>query len=94
MIWQLYLIPDTAKGAPSDQVSLMTDFVIRPANQDSIIRFEEGESEKTCRVTILDDSLYEEEEKFFLVLHQADGGRIGQNEQTTIVIVPDESDGE
>ena len=87
------LFSDTAKGSSSGALSSSSDFIIRPATKHSVIRFEKGENEKTCRVTVIDDSLYEEEEKFYLVLHQADGGRIGQNDQTMIIIVPDESDG-
>lgn len=58
-----------------------------------MIRFDKGEDKKMCTVTIIDDSLYEEEEKFSLFLGQPMGGRVGEDRETSIVIGPDPADG-
>jgi hypothetical protein len=46
-----------------------------------------------CTVTIIDDTLFEEEERFSLVLVQPMGGKIGNNRETVIVIGQDPVDG-
>ena len=46
-----------------------------------------------CRVTVLDDSLYEEAENFYVILADAVGGRIGKISQAEIIIAVDPADG-
>lgn len=84
---------DSATGSADNKLESSSDFISRAANENSVIRFEKGEDVKTCSVAIVNDMLYETEERFYLVLHEPRGGRIGKNGQTMIVIVPDESDG-
>jgi hypothetical protein len=58
-----------------------------------MIRFDKGEDKKMCTVTIIDDTLFEEEERFSLVLVQPMGGKIGKDRETVIVIGQDPVDG-
>ena len=49
---------------------------------------------KFCSVTIIDDSLYEEDEKFQVILAPYLGSRIGpKHGKADVVIVPDSDDG-
>lgn len=57
------------------------------------MRFDKGETEKPCRVVIIDDSLYEDEESFNVSLSMPMGGRLGSEFTTTrITIIPDMDD--
>ena len=57
------------------------------------MRFGRNEDNKYCTVTIIDDSLYEEEEKFKVILAQPMGGRLGEVKEAVVTIVPDQNDG-
>lgn len=46
-----------------------------------------------CRVMIIDDSLFEKEEKFTVILSQPMGGRLGNFSKTVVSIIPDAKDG-
>ncbi|KAK6975655.1 FRAS1- extracellular matrix protein 2, partial [Biomphalaria glabrata] len=69
-----------------------SDFVPRPADHTSIITFNQGDKESHCRVTILDDALNEEEEKFTVVLTEPSGGKLGKIKSVDIFIEPDQDD--
>ena len=71
-----------------------SDYITRAADHRSVIRFDKGEKEKYCRVMIIDDSLFEDEEEFQVVLTDPMGGKIGQKGAATVVIEPDKTDGE
>lgn len=71
-----------------------SDYISRPEEHVSVLRFDRDEMEKACRVVVIDDSLYEPEESFNVTLSMPMGGRLGQNFSTTrIVILPDSDDG-
>jgi hypothetical protein len=58
------------------------------------VQFDKGEKEKFCRVMIIDDSLFEEEEKFKVILTEPLGGRLGDKAEAAVIIEPDKTDGE
>ena len=58
-----------------------------------MIRFAPQETDKVCRVTVIDDSLYEAEESFKVVLADVLGGQIGVRNETVIFIEADAKDG-
>ncbi|KAI7801130.1 putative fras1 related extracellular matrix protein 2b [Triplophysa rosa] len=85
----------TAKGTVPTTVLSYSDYISRPEEHHSVLRFDKGETEKPCRVAIIDDSLYEPEESFNVTLSMPMGGRLGQEFFTTRVnILPDADDGE
>jgi hypothetical protein len=44
-------------------------------------------------VKVIDDSLYEEDERFHVILMEPMGGRIKGQNWTTVIIEPDSTDG-
>ncbi|XP_078683006.1 FRAS1-related extracellular matrix protein 2-like [Branchiostoma floridae x Branchiostoma belcheri] len=85
--------PDTATGTTPTTVLSYSDYISRPEDHNSVIRFDQGEDEKPCRIVIIDDSLYEEQETFQVVLSMPMGGRIGEEfSSTEVVIAPDDDD--
>ena len=58
-----------------------------------MIRFNPGQSEAFCEVTIIDDSLYEPAESFMVRLDQPTGGKIDPDRfETEITIAVDPAD--
>ena len=58
-----------------------------------MIRFNPGQAESFCPVTVIDDSLYEPDESFKVVLSQPTGGRIDPVLfETTVTIKVDPAD--
>uniref|UniRef100_A0A672LVH6 FRAS1-related extracellular matrix protein 2-like n=1 Tax=Sinocyclocheilus grahami TaxID=75366 RepID=A0A672LVH6_SINGR len=84
----------TAKGTVPTTVLSYSDYISRPEEHHSVLRFDKGETEKHCRVVVIDDSLYEPEESFNVTLSMPMGGHLGQEFPTTrVTILPDVDDG-
>ncbi|XP_040196307.1 FRAS1-related extracellular matrix protein 2 [Rana temporaria] len=83
----------TATGTVPTSVLSYSDYISRPEEHTSVLRFDKGEEEKTCRVVIIDDSLYEEAETFNVTLSMPMGGRLGTEfPSAQIMILPDKDD--
>lgn len=84
----------SATGTVPTAVLSYSDYISRPEDYSSIVRFDRGEREKLCRVMVIDDSLYEGEESFNVSLAMPVGGRLGTHYHTTKVnILEDLDDG-
>lgn len=82
----------SASGTIPTAVLSYSDYISRPEEHSSILRFDKGEREKPCRVVIIDDSLYEGEENFNVTLSLPVGGRLGMHYPTTKVNILEDAD--
>ncbi|KAG8007986.1 FRAS1-related extracellular matrix protein 2 [Nibea albiflora] len=82
----------SASGTIPTTVLSYSDYISRPEEHGSILRFDKGEREKQCRVMIIDDSLYEGEENFNVTLSLPVGGRLGLHYPTTKVNILEDMD--
>ncbi|XP_023241151.1 extracellular matrix protein 3-like [Centruroides sculpturatus] len=83
---------DSATGTSHPTVLSYSDYISRPQDHNSIIRFNRGEKIEYCRIIIIDDSLYEEDETFYVKLSTAIGGELGKYDKAKIVIESDDKD--
>ncbi|KAG7256130.1 hypothetical protein CRUP_014889, partial [Coryphaenoides rupestris] len=83
----------TATGTTPTSVLSYSDYISRPDDHRSVVRFERGEAEAACRVVVIDDSLHEDEESFNVTLGTAVGGRLAANYPTArVTILPHADD--
>ncbi|XP_020825655.1 LOW QUALITY PROTEIN: FRAS1-related extracellular matrix protein 2 [Phascolarctos cinereus] len=88
-----YTRQGTATGTVPTSVLSYSDYISRPEDHTSVLRFDKDEREKTCRIVIIDDSLYEEGETFHVLLSMPMGGRIGSEfPEAQVTIIPDKDD--
>ena len=86
-------VPSSASGTNPFTVESKSDFITRPDGApSSIIEFHGGETEKECRILIIDDSFNEGDETFTVKLLSVAGSRIGEINQTKVTIRTDASD--
>ncbi|XP_028838984.1 FRAS1-related extracellular matrix protein 2a [Denticeps clupeoides] len=88
-----YTQQGSAAGTVPSTVLSFTDYISRPEDHSSVLHFDRDETEKHCRVMVIDDSLHEAEETFNVTLSFAVGGRVGAEYGTArIAIRPDRDD--
>uniref|UniRef100_A0A8C5P888 FRAS1 related extracellular matrix 3 n=1 Tax=Leptobrachium leishanense TaxID=445787 RepID=A0A8C5P888_9ANUR len=84
----------SATGTIPTSVLSYSDYITRPDDHNSIIRFDKDETEKTCRIIVIDDSLYEEDEIFNVTLSMPMGGKVGSEFSSTKVVILADTDDE
>nr|XP_020040117.1 FRAS1-related extracellular matrix protein 2 [Castor canadensis] len=88
-----YTQQGTATGTVPTSVLSYSDYISRPEDHSSVVRFDKDEREQMCRVVVIDDSLYEEEETFHVLLSMPMGGRLGSEfPRAQVTILPDKDD--
>ena len=68
------------------------DFIERPNTKDSVVTFHKGVSRMECEVSLIDDVIYEKEEKFIVKLSHPDSAssfrpHLGEDRVTRVTII-------
>ncbi|XP_028977079.2 FRAS1-related extracellular matrix protein 2 [Esox lucius] len=87
-----YTHQDSATGTVPSTVLSYSDYISRPEEHISVLRFARGEREKQCGVVVIDDSLYEGEEGFNVSLSLPVGGHLGAHYHTARVTIRQDLD--
>ena len=87
-----HTIPGTAQGTADDPVKSFADYITRPNDSRSVVHFDKDETKTFCKISIIDDSLFGENEKFKVSLSQQIGGHLGKHNTTVVVIESDSGD--
>ncbi|XP_061786816.1 FRAS1-related extracellular matrix protein 2-like [Nerophis lumbriciformis] len=88
-----YTQQGSATGTDPGSVLSYSDYISRPEEHASLLRFHGGEREKWCGVVVIDDSLYEGQEHFNVSLSSPVGGRLGRRHPSaTVAILEDRDD--
>ncbi|NWY04165.1 FRAS1 protein, partial [Nothoprocta ornata] len=82
-----YTVPKSAKGSSLYMLESGSDFKSRGMTDDSRVVLGPGVPVATCDITLIDDSEYEEEEEFEIVLTDAsDNARVGSLASASVFI--------